>query len=168
MVRLSRIVATVGFIALAAMIAVSCTDIVLRLFSRMPSDLTGRWLPAAVPGVVDWVELTLIIVAQLSIAVTFMKRSHVSVDLIGSQLPSKLRGGARRIGWALSLIFMTACFVQACVLGKTQLTSGLVSATVSLPLWWYWIPVVIGTGLSAVACVVHLRRPPESGVAGNR
>jgi Tripartite ATP-independent periplasmic transporters, DctQ component len=162
MVRLSRMVAFVGFVALAAMIAVTCVDIGLRVVTRMPGGLVGDWLPAAVPGVVDWVELTLIIVAQLSIAVTFMKGTHVGVDLLGAKLPPRLRGAARRAGWGLSFVFMAACFVQACILGRAQFLSGVVSSTISLPLWWYWIAVVVGTGLSAIACAAHLLRPPPS------
>jgi len=162
MVRLSRAVAIIGFIALAVMIAVSCADIGLRLLSRMPGGLAVGWLPAAVPGVVDWVELTLIIVAQLSISVAFMKGTHVGVDLVGAKLPPRMRDVARRAGWGLSCIFMAACFVQACLLGRAQFLSGVVSSTVSLPLWWYWIPVVVGTGLSALACTAYLFRPPAA------
>jgi TRAP-type C4-dicarboxylate transport system permease small subunit len=159
MVRLSRMVAICAFVALAAMVAVTCADIVLRLFLRMPGDVGGSWLPAAVPGVVDWVELTLIIVAQLSIAVTFMKGTHVGVDLIGARFPPGMRNVTRRAGWILSFLFMAACFVQACRLGKAQYLSGVVSSTVNLPLWWYWIPVVLGTALSALACAVHVFCP---------
>jgi TRAP-type C4-dicarboxylate transport system permease small subunit len=160
MVRLSRTVAVIAFVALAVMVAVTCADIGLRLASRMPAGFAPRWLPAAVPGVVDWVELTLITVAQLSIAVTFMRGTHVGIDIIGAKLPAPARGAARRIGWALSLAFMAGCFLQASLQSRAQALSGLVSPTVSLPLWWYWVPVVIGTGLSAVACAVHLRWPP--------
>ena len=159
MVRLTRWFALIGFIALSAMIVVTCVDIGLRLLSRLPGGI-GRFIPPAVPGTVDYVELTLITVAHLAIAVTFLRGTHVGVDLIGQMLPVRARRVALRIGWAVCLLFMAACFVRACLQGQTQFYSGVVSATVSLPLWWYWIPVVIGTGLSAFACAVHLRRLP--------
>lgn len=159
MVRLTRWIALIAFIALCAMIAVTCIDILLRLVSRLPGGL-GRFIPPAVPGTVDYVELTLIAVAHLAIAVTFLRGTHVGIDLIGQVLPVRVRRAALRIGWAICLLFMAACFMRACLQGRTQFYSGVVSATVSLPVWWYWIPVVIGSGLSAFACAVHLWRPP--------
>jgi hypothetical protein len=44
MVRLTRWFALVGFIALGAMIVVTCIDIVLRLLSRLPGRI-GRFIP---------------------------------------------------------------------------------------------------------------------------
>lgn len=158
MPRLTRLVAYVGFIALMAMIGVTCIDIVLRLISRAPGGI-GRLVPPAVPGVVDYVELTLIAVAHLGIAVTFLRGTHVGIDLIGQMLPVGLRRTVLRIGWAVCFLFMGACFVLAIDRIRDQFYSGIVSATVSLPVWWYWIPVILGTGLSAFACLVHVCRP---------
>src|SRR3989304_2295410 len=100
MVRLTRWFALIGFIALSAMIVVTCIDIVLRMLSRLPGGI-GRFIPAAVPGTVDYVELTLITVAHLAIAVTFLRGTHVGVDLIGQMLPVRVRRVAVRIGWGV-------------------------------------------------------------------
>jgi TRAP-type C4-dicarboxylate transport system permease small subunit len=111
--RLSRAVANVAFIALLGMIAVTLVDIVLRLVSRLPGDIDGRFLPAAVPGVVDLVEFGLVTVAHLSIAVAFLAGSHIVVDIIATMLPTRLRRVSRRVGWAVCLSFMAACLVEA-------------------------------------------------------
>lgn len=164
MVRLTRWVAIVAFIALLGMMGVTLADIVLRVISRLPGDPFAGIIPAAVPGVVDLVELTLVAVAHLSIAVTFLLGTHVSIDIVAALLPPRLRNVTRRIGWAVSLAFMLGCLYQAYLQGQMQFGSGLVSATISLPMWWFWIPVVAGTGLAALACLWHLvRRAPAPG-----
>jgi TRAP-type C4-dicarboxylate transport system permease small subunit len=166
MTRLSRAVAAIAFIALIGMILVTLGDIGLRLISRLPGNV-GRWFPAAVPGVVDLVELSLVTAAHLSIAVTFLAGSHVVVDIVANLLPTNLRSLSRRIGWMLCVLFMATCFVQALRQGRMQFGAGIVSATISLPVWWYWVPVVVGTALSTVACALHLfgYKPADSGKA---
>lgn len=157
--RLTRFVAGVAFVALLGMVGVTLADIVLRLISRLPWQALTRYVPAAVPGVVDLVELALVTVAHLSIAVTFMLGTHVTVDIVAARLPARIRAVTRRITWALSFAFLVACFVEALGQGRGQYREGVVSATISLPLWWYWIPVVLGTALAALACLVHFVHP---------
>jgi TRAP-type C4-dicarboxylate transport system permease small subunit len=159
MVRFSRAVANVAFIALLGMIAVTLTDIVLRIVSRAPMGANGNLMPAAVPGVVDLVELALVTVAHLSIAVAFLAGSHVTVDIVAVMLPERFRRMSRRVGWAVCLSFMAACLLEAFRQGRLQFASAVVSATISLPIWWYWIPVVVGTALSTAACAILLLRP---------
>ena len=156
MLRPSRVIGVVAFIALLGMMGVTLVDIALRLLSRMPDHPLGGILPPAVPGVVDLVQLSLVAVAHLSIAVTFMLGTHVTVDVIAGTMPARARGVVRRLGWAVSFAFMALCFLQAFEQGWAQYDSGLVSATISLPLWWYWVPVVVGTALAALACLAHL------------
>jgi TRAP-type C4-dicarboxylate transport system permease small subunit len=154
--QLRRLIAGIGFLALLAMVGVALTDIVLRLISRLPGTPFAKVIPVAVPGVVDWVELTLVTVAHLSVAVTFMTGVHVTVDVVANLLPARLRRITRRVGWALSFAFMALCFYTALDQGRGRFSDGVVSPTISLPMWWYWVPVVIGTGLAALACFVHV------------
>lgn len=154
--QLRRLMAGIGFLALLAMVGVALTDIVLRLISRLPGTPFAKVIPVAVPGVVDWVELTLVTVAHLSVAVTFMVGTHVTVDVVANTLPAGLRRITRRIAWALSFAFIVLCFFTALDQGRGSFSDGVVSPTISLPMWWYWVPVVIGTGLAALACFVHM------------
>jgi TRAP-type C4-dicarboxylate transport system permease small subunit len=154
--RLKRLIASVGFAALLTMVGVALTDIVLRVISRLPGTPFAKLIPVAVPGVVDWVELTLVTVAHLSVAVTFMAGAHVTVDVVANTLPSGIRRITKRIALALSFGFMALCFYEALQQARGRYADGVVSATISLPMWWYWVPVVFGTGLAALACFVHL------------
>ncbi|HVZ53288.1 MAG TPA: TRAP transporter small permease [Pseudolabrys sp.] len=156
MLRITRWVTGVAFIVLCGMVVVTLADIVLRLLSRMPGHPFARLIPPAVPGVVDLVQLTLVTVAHLSVAATFLVGTHVTVDVIANLMPHKARRLARLFGWAVSFAFMALCFVEAIVQGRGQYQDGILSATISLPMWWYWIPVVIGTGLAALACLGHI------------
>jgi TRAP-type C4-dicarboxylate transport system permease small subunit len=156
--RLTRFVAGVAFIALLGMVSVTLADIGLRLISRLPGAPFARAIPAAVPGVVDLVQLSLVTVAHLSIAVTFMVGTHVTVDIVATKLPPHIRAVSRRVCWALSFAFMAGCFVEALTQARGQFHEGVVSATISLPIWWYWIPVVLGTALAGLACFAHLLR----------
>ena len=162
--RLTRLAAGVAFTALLGMVGVTLADIVLRLLSRLPGAPFAGVMPAAVPGVVDLVQLTLVTVAHLSIAVTFMLGTHVTVDIVANMLPQQVRAVTRRVCWALSLAFMAGCFFEAVVQAHSQFVDGIVSATINLPIWWYWIPVILGTALAALACLAHLvrRQPAEA------
>ena len=108
------------------------------------------------PGVVDLVQLTLIAVAHLSIAAAFMLGTHVTVDVIATRFPAGIRTVLRRLCWVLSFGFMSLCFIESLRQAQAQWRDGLVSATISLPLWGYWIAVVIGTAIAALACFVHI------------
>jgi TRAP-type C4-dicarboxylate transport system permease small subunit len=152
----TRLVAGIGFLALLAMVGVALADIILRLISRLPGAPLAKLIPVAVPGVVDLVELTLVTVAHLSVAVTFLLGTHVTVDVVANMLPAGLRRVTRRLGWALSFAFMALCFLQALEQARGRFSDGVVSATISLPMWWFWVPVVFGTGLAALACLAHL------------
>ena len=163
MERLTRLAGSVAFIALLGMVGVTLADVVLRLISRLPGDPFARVIPAAVPGVVDLVQLTLVAVAHLSIAVTFMLGTHVTVDIVANLLPAKARAVARRAGWALSFAFMGGCFLEAIGQARSQFADGIVSATISLPIWWYWLPVIAGTALATLACLAHLVRRRTAG-----
>lgn len=162
---LSRFVAGVAFIALLGMVGVTLGDIVLRLLSRIPGAPFAGAIPLAVPGVVDLVQLMLVAVAHLSIAVTFMLGTHVTVDIVANLLPVKIRAVTRRAGWAIGVAFMSACFYEATGQAHSQFVDGVLSATINLPIWWYWLPVIAGTALAAVACLAHLvrRRPSGTG-----
>lgn len=161
--RLTRLVGSVAFIALLGMVGVTLVDVVLRLISRLPGDPFADIVPAAVPGVVDLVQLTLVAVAHLSIAVTFMLGTHVTVDIVANLLPEKVRAVTRRAGWAIGFAFMAGCFYEALGQAQRQYADGVLSATINLPMWWYWLPVVAGTALAAVACLAHLVRRRAAG-----
>ena len=154
--RPTRLIAGIGFLALLAMVGVALADIILRLISRLPGTPFTGLIPVAVPGVVDWVELTLVTVAHLSVAVAFMTGVHVTVDVVANTLPAGVRRVTRRLGWALSFAFMALCFFTALEQGRGRFSDGVVSPTISLPMWWFWVPVVFGTGLTALACLAHL------------
>lgn len=167
MQRLTRLAGGVAFIVLLGMVGVTLADVVLRLISRLPGDPFAGIIPAAVPGVVDLVQLTLVAVAHLSIAVTFMLGTHVTVDIVANGLPYRMRAVTRRVAWAISCAFMAACFYEAIGQTERQYVDGVLSATINLPMWWYWLPVIAGTALAALACLAHvLRRSP--GEAGER
>lgn len=87
---------------------------------------------------------------------------HVSVDVVATAFPLPLRRATRRLGWAFSFAFMALCFLTALDQGRGRLSDGVVSATISLPMWWFWVPVVFGTGLSALACLYHLVARPAA------
>ena len=122
--QLRRLIAGIGFLALLAMVGVALTDIVLRLISRLPGTPFAKVIPVAVPGVVDWVELTLVTVAHLSVAVTFMVGSHVTVDVVANLLPAERPRGhpAGRLGAQLR-------FHGAVLLHRARPGAAAVSAT---------------------------------------
>ena len=147
------------------MVGVTLGDIVLRLISRLPGDPPfGGLTPAAVPGVVDLVPAQPGDGAHKSIAVTFLLGTHVVVDVIPPACCPRActSSPSRKLDvWLKLRLHGRLCFYGGGGAGarRNKEQRPEFTATISLPLWWFWIPVVLGTALAALACFGHFFGP---------
>ena len=144
----------IGFFALAAMTLVMVADIVLRGGARGLSLLRDRPVGAAVPGVVDLVQLFVVASAYLGVAVAFWRRRHVTVDLVTRLFPPRVTRGLDMFGELMSLVFLVICLRYGAEKAWGEYAFGYVSPTIAIPLWVYWVPVIVGLVLSIVGCGV--------------
>ncbi|MFZ7093962.1 TRAP transporter small permease [Primorskyibacter sp. 2E233] len=143
-----KFLALMGTLAFGLAGLITVTDILLRIFSN-----TG------VNGVVDYVQLFVVSGAFLGMPYTFFEQKHVRVELVLDLLRAKWR---RRL-WIVTILITLAVvcglswYSWKGMLGVVD--RGDISMNIALPMWLYWLPMVLGLVLSCVALVVLLLKP---------
>lgn len=148
----------IAFFAILIMIATTLSDIVLRTFGQSFFDLTGIEIPVSVPGVVDIVQAMVIVCAFMAIPFVFIREKHVGVEIFVEMLSEKTRIACKVFAAFLSTVFMSACAISGVGQLKLQWSVGYQTPTIGIPIWWFWLAIIIGCAFSAFACVVVLLR----------
>lgn len=140
MTRAMRFLALAGTLAFLAAVGLTIVDIGLRSVS------TGT-----VSGVVDLGQLCVITGAMLAIPYGFMTDQHVAIDLFTDQLPVKVQVFLRIIAALLGAVFLSGVFWFSLQQAFIEHAGGDRSQTIGIPMIWYWVPFLIGVGLSIIA-----------------
>jgi TRAP-type C4-dicarboxylate transport system permease small subunit len=93
--RVSRVLLYAGTIALAIMMLATTADVVLRATINAP-----------IRGVVDAVEITMLLVVFLGLPDAFLRGEQVTVDVIDHLVSEKALAVLKAIGAALSTLFL--------------------------------------------------------------
>jgi TRAP-type C4-dicarboxylate transport system permease small subunit len=99
--RVSRLLLYAGTIALALMMLATTADVVLRATINAP-----------IRGVVDAVEITMLLVVFLGLPDAFLRGEQVTVDVIDHLVPEKVLAVLKAIGAALSTLFLALMAVN--------------------------------------------------------
>jgi TRAP-type C4-dicarboxylate transport system permease small subunit len=104
-------------------------------------------------GVIDVVQLTVMVAAFLSIPFGFLMQSHVSVSLFVDRFG--LRGAAvlHMLAASLAAVCLAAIGWFGYDQAMMQLEYGDVSLTLGVLKFYYWLPLLYGAGLSVLVCV---------------
>lgn len=141
---LTKYVAWVGMLFLLGAIGITTTDVVMRKL-----DFGGIY------GAVDLIQLMVMAAAYLSIPFAFISRSHVAVSVLADMASRRVAALFQLLGAALGVCFMFAIAWFGYDQALQQAEYGDVSMTFGLPMIYYWIPLLLGSALSAVV-TVHL------------
>lgn len=105
----------------------------------------------------SWVEevccLLLIWLCYLSASLTTVAKEHVVADFLSSSLPDRISRILRTVIRICEIIFFAAVTYSVSVL-IPKLTN--VSAALSIPRMWYYLPVLIFGAYMAVAIIVDM------------
>jgi len=125
------------------------------------ADIIGRQLGYPVPGVVDLVQLFVLGGAWLVIPYAFMTGAHVGVDLLVESLPRQLTSVMRGVAGlaAMALLSMMLYFCYATF--QQQVMFGDRSQQLGIPIFYYWVPLLFGVGLSIVGTGLGLIPSPQ-------
>ncbi len=146
----ARALAWVALACLAGATLVTLADIGLRALSRAIGLVTGRPPGLALVGIVDLVQLAVMAAAYLAIPFAFAGEGHVTVDLLYLRLPPRLRTLLRALGALLSCVFMAMILRYGIDQARLVAAYGDRSATLAIPLVWYWLPLLAGAALSVL------------------
>lgn len=140
-------------LAFAGMVLISVSILVLIV------DICGRkTIGFTIFGINDINQLLIMACICLAMPLTFLREGHVGVDFVTDLLPRRPLAVLKLVvalvsgGWVVVLAYFA--YVQA----VAQIAMDTGSPTLAIPIVWFWIPLLIGMTMSAVACLVHVLR----------
>ena len=131
---------------LAAMVGLTVADVVLRSFFAAP-----------IRGMLELIELGLACTIFIALPAVFLRREHLVVDVIDHVAKPGLVRVLERLGALVSLGVLAVMAWQMWPLAQTMVEFGDVTSDLSIPRLYYWIPVLLGVGFSALAVLIKIR-----------
>ena len=139
---LARRLDMIAAIAVFAMMSLTCVDVFLRYFFRMP-----------LPGTYEIVALLGAVAVSFAMAHTLAERGHVAVSLVVQLFPKRLQGIMECMISIFGIILFGLIAWQSVLYGMDCQRAGEVSLTLELPFY----PIIYGVALGAgVVCLVLL------------
>lgn len=138
--RLARVSAAAGGAVIFAVALTVTVSVVMR-----NAGLRG------IGGDFELVEMSCAFAAGLFLPLCQMQKGHVFVDLFTTWLPRRLTAGIDWI-WLLVFAFGWAALCRFTLTGLLEIHAyDDRTMLLSIPIWWAYLPAVIGTG---AACLI--------------
>jgi TRAP-type C4-dicarboxylate transport system permease small subunit len=128
------------------MMLLTVADVILRSLFNRP-----------IHGVYELVELGLACTIFFALPAVFLRDENVVVDLADHIAPRTARW-LRHAAAAVTVALLSVMVWQMFPAAQDTLAFGDVTADLALPRIYYWIPVLAGVGLSALAAFAMLVR----------
>jgi TRAP-type C4-dicarboxylate transport system permease small subunit len=151
--RLSRLLRNAGAGAVAAMMFLTCMDVVLRAL-RHP-----------IPGTYELVGFLGALAVALSLAQTSIERAHIAVDFIVRKLPPRLRAGVDIATTLAGTALFALASLQCWRYGRDLQLTGEVSLTLELPIYPIVYGLAAGCTVLTLALALDLGRHSDAGVS---
>ena len=135
--------------ALAAMMLLTVTDVVLRAVFDRP-----------IRGTLEIVELLLACTFFLALPASFLRGEHIVVDIVDNMAVARRWVPLlKRLAGLLGVLLMAVMAWQGWIAARDTLVFKDVTSDLSLPVIWYWIPVLAGMigGCLAAAAMLFRR-----------
>ena len=134
--RLLALAGTLGFVVAAVL---TVLDIVLRSVST-----------ATVHGLTDIVSLCTMIGAMLAIPFGFASDQQVSVDVFTARMAPTVQRRLMLASALMGAVFLAGVFWFSTEQMLLEAGYGDRSQSIGIPMVWYWIPLLVGVGLSVI------------------
>jgi len=132
----------IAAMAIVAMMSLTCVDVFLRYFFRMP-----------IPGTYEIISFLGVVAVSFAMAHTLAEKGHVAVSLVVQLFRKRLQGIIESIIAIFGIILFGLIAWQSVLYGMDCQRAGEVSLTLELPFY----PIIYGVALSAVVvCLVLL------------
>lgn len=130
----------VGAAALAAMMLVTCVDVVFRFFNR------------PIFGAVEVVSFFATVVLACAMPLTDREKGHVGVDLLVRMFSSRTQAGVDVITGGLSTTMFAVVAWQMFIYGQAMRQSGEVSMSLEFP--YYVLVYLVAVAFAVLALVL--------------
>ncbi|HZQ71824.1 MAG TPA: TRAP transporter small permease [Burkholderiales bacterium] len=139
-----------GYVAaafLAAMMLLTVADVALRSLFKTP-----------IHGTFELIELGLACAVFLAMPAVFLRDENLIVDAIDYMVGRRVVRVLDLVAACLSAALLGVTLCEMVPLARDMVQLGDVTADLSIPKIYYWIPVLLGIAGSAVATVVYIAR----------
>jgi TRAP-type C4-dicarboxylate transport system permease small subunit len=143
MERAAKVLAFVAALFVVFMMLWTCVSLVLRYFT----GFTGEN---------DVGVMVIAFVASFFIALpaVTLRDQHVVVDMMDHVMGARAKKVMRWVGLLMTIAFLGIAFWQAIEPAMDKIRFGEHAMSVDINKFWFWLPLLIGLGLSTVAAVL--------------
>lgn len=142
--RTARWLSWVSAGAVTAMMLLTVTDVLLRLFRR---PITGTYEVVGLLGAVF---------VSFSLAQTSVERGHIAVDVLIQRLPSKARAVVAILNDLVCTVLFVVLTWQLMKYARDLRNFGEVSMTLQVPIYPFIYGIAIGCGMLSVVLAMNL------------
>ena len=122
-------------------------------------DIVGRQTVGySVTGLNDITQLLVMAFVSLALPITFLREGNVTVEFLTDLLPQRARALLQALIALVSTAFVGSLAYFAWAQAASELEEKARSLTLAIPMIYYWIPVLAGISLAALACAVMAAR----------
>ncbi len=129
--------------SLVAMMLLTTTDVVLRLF-RLP-----------IPGTYEMVGFLGALVVSFSLAHTSLERGHIAVDFLVSKLSAKAQRNVDRVNSIICAGLFGLISWQSVIYALSTRENGEVSMTLEMPVYPFILGVAVGCCILSIILVLR-------------
>ena len=133
----------VGF--LAVMMFMTGIDVIMRYIFNRP-----------ISGAYELTELMMVILVFFGLAYTQIKKEHVAVDLIYSHFAPKMKIIADCVSYFLCMGLFVIIAWQSIKQAQGKWNSGLMTGTLGIPLWPFYLIVAMGCLVMSLVFIADL------------
>lgn len=140
---------------------VAALVLVFMMLFNSVSVVMRQFFDAPLLGVVDVMELALVTCIFVAMPGVFLRDENITVDVIDSIVPRGVRVALRFIALVLTLGFLLLITVEMIEPALDKFGSGEVTMTLEISRFLYWLPIIFGFSMSALATawvLVHYLR----------
>lgn len=150
--RILDALAVVACLLLAAMMFVTCVDVLLRNVALIPSVRGVEWSNEAS-------EALLYLITAFAAPWLLRRGQHIRVDILLRAIPA-------RVAWAVELAgdaIVFACCIALVIFGAKAVWSSYTAGSLTIrtlvtPEWWLLVPLPLAFALLAVEVVFRMHR----------
>lgn len=113
-----------------------------------------RTIGVSITGIVDITQLAQMFCISLALPMAFLREGHVGVEFITDGLPPRALAVLKGCVHLACVAFLAAIAWYSLKQAGTQIEQGDKSQTLGLPIVVYWVPLLAGTVLAALASLL--------------
>jgi TRAP-type C4-dicarboxylate transport system permease small subunit len=96
----------------------------------------------------------------------FCRDGHIAVEFVTDLLPPRTLSALKAALGLLGAVFVGTLAYYGFAQARLQIAKGDLSATLHIPIFWYWAPLLLAMAASGVACVVQTIRHTLAAASG--